>query len=128
MSEEICDECKEWADIFTQKRPDFGKRQVRDLSKIKVGREYTIHFTSGGEEYQYQFICISEPFQDKDGTYWIRTWRPDIGRETKESLADSGVVPYAGFEIDCWNNYNWLEKTYEYDNAYFHDPTKSLFE
>ena len=103
-------------DIFTSERPNFGKRQIRDLAEIKIGRKYTIHF-SGGEEYQYQFLCLSEPFQDKNGTYWIKTRRFDVEggtEEDKEGLADCGVVPYADFEDDRWSRDNWLEETTDF--------------
>lgn len=91
-----------------QERPDFGKNQVKDLSEIEKDKQYVVHLTYTGEE--CAFVCLSEPFQAQDGDHWIRVRHLESGRETIESLAALGVMPYSISGVDSWNNYNWLEK------------------
>ena len=103
-----CAKCKEYEGAVGQERPDFGENQVKDLSEIEKDKQYVVHLTYIGEE--YAFVCLSEPFQTEDGNHRIKVRHLESGRETIESLAALGVMPYSISGVDSWNNYNWLEK------------------
>lgn len=99
------EECKR---AVGQERPDFGENQVKDLSEIREDKQYVVHLTYIGEK--YAFVCLSNPFQTQDGEHRIKVRHLESGRETIESLAALGVIPYSISGVDSWNNYNWLEK------------------
>lgn len=87
-----------------KERPNFGNRQVRNVSEIEWGKKYREHYSRGS-----RIIIL---IQRKDNSKWIKIGviYDDVPVVTDASLADCGVIPY---EHDMWNKTNWLEKIKE---------------
>ena len=81
-----------------KERPDFGDKQVKQVSEIECGKKYIEHYRCGSS--------IITLIQRKGDTKWMEI-RTDSGYITDYSLADCGVIPY---ESGAWNAANWLEK------------------
>lgn len=94
---------------LVDKRPHFGSKQVRTLRGIKRGR---IFFEKDGELMSLLIKISREPYQEKDGSWWVmcshsydhgKTWS---GNQTL-SLQDHNLFPYEG---GVWNTSNWLKR------------------
>ena len=85
-----------------KERPNFGSRQVRNVSEIEWGKKYRKHHDGGS-----RIITLIQ----RDGeSQWIkiRNISDSIMQTiTDMSLADCGVIPYE--DTGMWNKTNWLE-------------------
>lgn len=97
-----------------KERPNFGDRQVKQVSEIEMGRIYRKHNANSTTE-------LLIPIRKSHEEGWIKAKRIfDQGSVTDKDieiayvgdmpLSDCGVIPY---ENGMWNRTNWLEKIEE---------------
>lgn len=94
-----------------KERPDFGNKQVKQVSELEMGKKYRKYNANLTTE-----ILIPIRRSYRDG--WIKAKRIfdyepvtdkdiEIASIGDMSLSDCGVIPY---ENGVWNRTNWLEK------------------
>lgn len=94
-----------------KERPDFGDKQVKQVSELEMGKIYRKYNADSATEF---LIPIRKSY--KDG--WIKAKRIsehgpvtdkdiEIASVGDMSLSDCGVIPY---ENGMWNRTNWLKK------------------
>ena len=120
-----------------KERPNFGDKQVRQVSELEMERIYRKHNADSTTEL---LIPIRKSYRDG----WIKSkliFDHDIVTEKDieiafvgdMSLSDCGVIPYKN---GIWNATNWLEKVREvnlkrclskvFTSFYFYPPCSNI--